>query len=144
MCTEHQLDPVPSSVAWAGGEGHGNPTEEGAESLGVGLGDPGRGKGLESPGRRTWIPPGGGLGDAGRARTAGRGHTSDEDLETRRVPWRAGEEEGAGNGGCAADALRSPFRPARRSASDCSGLATRPEVDGGTRRSASPAALVSR
>ncbi|XP_036691779.1 2-oxoglutarate and iron-dependent oxygenase domain-containing protein 3 isoform X2 [Balaenoptera musculus] len=107
--------------------------------------DPGvGGKGLESPGRRTWIPPGGGLGDSGRARTAERGHTSDEGLEARRVPRKAREEEGAGKGGCAADAHGSPFRPARRSASDCSGLATRPEVDGGTRRSASPAALVSR
>ncbi|TKC53479.1 hypothetical protein EI555_014934 [Monodon monoceros] len=107
MCTEHQLDPVPSSVAWAGGEGHGNPTEEGAKSLGGGLGDPGRGKGLESPGRRTWIPPGGGLGDAGRTRTAGRGHTSDEDLETRRVPRRAGEEDGQATAG----APRMPSGP---------------------------------
>ena len=83
MCTEHQLDPVPSGVAWAGGEGRGNPTEEGAESLGGGLGDPGVGGG------RAWRAPGGGLGypqEVGLETPGEHARRSEDTLQTK--AWR--------------------------------------------------------
>lgn len=77
----------------------------------------------------------------------GRGRTSD-----RRFRGSASSEGGGAGEGRAGGAVpgrvraqvRAPPRPARRSASDCSGLAARPGVDGRVRRSASPAAPASR
>lgn len=115
---------LPTPAASPPPEGLGDPREEpcdpGRRALRrEGLGDPQTGPGT---------PDGGAHG--------GRGRASD----CRRVPRTQRRAASAGGGGPAGSAPR----PARRSASDCLGLAARRGVDGRARRSASQAAQAPR
>lgn len=124
-----------------------------------GLGEPGRGCG--DPGRRTRRPQEWGAETPKKSwetprpqekgletrggRRAGRGRTTD-----RRSQVCGYRENGGGEGTWARRGamrlcvqVRARVRRARRSASDCSGLAVSPAVDGRARRSASPAAPAS-
>lgn len=104
-----------SDAARAQGEGPGNPPGEAWRPLGS----------------WTWT------GDPGRARTAGRGHTSEK--AQKLVRFR-------GAGRCALQSARQvgvQVPAPHRSASDCSGLTNKPEVDSRARRSGSAAAPAS-
>lgn len=113
------------------------PQEWGAETSGVGRSNPKEELG-DPPAPRE------GLGDPARTQGGG-GRTS-----VRRSQVCGYRENGGGEGTWARRGamrlcvqVRARVRRARRSASDCSGLAVSPAVDGRARRSASPAAPAS-
>lgn len=100
-----------------------------------------RERGLETLRERPGDPWGAGPGPETPGECARQG----EDTLQRRLRSSSGSVERAGVH-CrvrARSAFRSPPRTARRSASDCSGLTNRPEVDSRARRSGSAAAPAS-